>query len=378
VSSKRRELRVVISGGGTGGHIFPAIAIANALREANASTELLFVGASGRMEMEKVPAAGYRIVGLPVTGIRRSLSPRNLLVPFRALVSVIRAGGILRTFRPDIAVGVGGYASGPLLLAAALRRIPCLIQEQNSHAGVTNKVLSRMVQRICVAYEGMERYFPREKIVMTGNPVRQDILQAAGRREEGSAFFGLDPARPVVLVLGGSLGARTINESIHAGLGRFADAGIQLVWQTGKAYAGTAAAAVSGLNRPGLSAYGFIQRMDLAYAVADVVVSRAGASSVSELCLAGKPSILVPSPNVAEDHQTRNAMALVARDAAVLVSDHQAREQLVDEALRLVRDEARRTALQEQISAMALPGAAGKIVDEIYSLVKTRHEPERR
>ena len=364
------ELRIVISGGGTGGHIFPAIAIANALKKANALNEILFVGALGRMEMEKVPAAGYRIEGLPISGIRRKLTLSNILVPFKALLSLLKARNILKRFMPQVAVGVGGYASGPLLLAASQMHIPALIQEQNSYAGITNKLLSKRVQKICVAYNGMEKYFPAEKIILTGNPVRQDITRLEGKKEEALKFFGLDPTKKTILVIGGSLGARTINESMEAGLKDFAAGNIQLLWQTGKPFFLRAADAVLPFREKGISAFDFIQRMDLAYAAADAVISRAGASSVSELCLAAKPSILVPSPNVAEDHQSKNAKALVDRQAALLVKDSDACEWLVKVALELIQDSKQQEELKINIGKLALPDSADRIVEEIYNLVK--------
>jgi len=370
VSLSKPELRIVISGGGTGGHIFPAIAIANALKQANAKTEILFVGALGRMEMDKVPAAGYRIEGLPISGLKRKLDLSNVLVPFKALSSLLKARRILKKFKPDAAVGVGGYASGPLLFAASLMRIPALIQEQNSYAGMTNKLLAKRVQKICVAYEGMESYFPQEKIILTGNPVRQDIMQLEGKRNEALKHFGLADTMKTVLVIGGSLGARTVNESMESGLKEFSDGGIQVLWQTGKNYFPQAVAAVQPYRDKGIQAFEFIQRMDLAYAAADVVISRAGASSVSELCLASKASILVPSPNVAEDHQSKNAKALVDRKAAQLVKDKDARQWLVKVAMELINDKARQETLQKNIGQLALPGSADRIVEEIYALVR--------
>jgi len=370
VNSLKPELRIIISGGGTGGHIFPAIAIAHALKKANAQNEILFVGALGRMEMEKVPAAGYRIVGLPISGLQRKLTLSNLLVPFKALSSLFKARTILKNFKPHVAVGVGGYASGPLLFAASQMHIPSLIQEQNSYAGMTNKVLSKRAQKICVAYEGMEKYFPAAKLILTGNPVRQDITDLEGKKAEALQHFGLDASKKTLLVIGGSLGARTVNESMEAGLKEIADGEVQVLWQTGKYYYSRAVTAVEPYQNKGLRAFEFIQRMDLAYAAADVVVSRAGASSVSELCLAAKPSILVPSPNVAEDHQSKNATALVDRNAALLVKDSDAKEWLVKVAMELIKDNARQATLQLNIAKLALPGSADRIAEEIYSLAK--------
>ncbi|WP_242510041.1 undecaprenyldiphospho-muramoylpentapeptide beta-N-acetylglucosaminyltransferase [Hymenobacter persicinus] len=363
-----RPYRVIISGGGTGGHIFPAVAIANELRRRQPEAEILFVGANGRMEMTRVPEAGYRIIGLDIAGLQRRLTPQNLLFPVKVFRSVRKAGKLLEEFRPDAVVGVGGYASAPVLLAATSRGIPSLIQEQNSYAGLVNKLLSRRVDRICVAYAGMDKFFPADKLVVTGNPVRTEI--ASGRRAEALEFFGLDPARKVLLVIGGSLGARTLNEATAAALPRLREAGVQLLWQTGKTYYAQAAEQAAPFRAAGLQALEFVQRMDLAYAAADVVVSRAGALSVSELCLTGKPSILVPSPNVAEDHQTKNAQALVSRDAAVLVTDAEAPARLYDDALALLADPTRQQQLSQNVLALAHPDATTTIVDELLKLIK--------
>lgn len=366
----QRKIRVIISGGGTGGHIFPAIAIANALKAINNDIHILFVGAKGKMEMEKVPAAGYPIEGLWISGLQRRLTWSNLSFPFKVISSVWKAGSIIRRFKPDVVVGVGGYASGPLLYAASRKGIPSLIQEQNSYPGITNKMLAGKVNRICVAYEGMEKYFPREKIILTGNPVRQDMVNLEGKKPRAAEFFGLNPEKKTLLVIGGSLGARTINQSIAAGLRLLADQDIQLVWQTGKAFIGEAKKQVSPLENSGLRTYDFISRMDLAYAMADVVVSRAGASSVSELCLVHKPSILVPSPNVAEDHQTRNAMALVNHRAALLVSDADAPQKLVNTAVALINDEVQRKRLKDNIAKLAIKNSAELIANEVLRLVR--------
>ena len=379
---QRNKIRVIISGGGTGGHIFPAIAIANALKKINNENEILFVGANGRMEMEKVPAAGYKIEGLDISGIQRKLTLSNLLIPFKVIKSVRRAKTIIKHFQPDVAVGVGGYASAPLLYAATKMKIPSLIQEQNSYAGITNKILSKRVQRICVAYDGMEKYFPHEKIMITGNPVRQDIQNIDGKRNEALNHFGLSADKKIILVIGGSLGARTMNESFAEGLQKIKERNIQLIWQTGKLFfpkAKSLTDVMSGIAvssetpdttvTTGIKSYDFIQRMDLAYAAADVVVSRAGASSVSELALVAKPAILVPSPNVAEDHQTKNAMALVNKDAAILVKDSEAKEKLINAAIDLVQDTAKQEQLKKNISSLALKNSAEKIAEEIYQLV---------
>ncbi|WP_310393457.1 undecaprenyldiphospho-muramoylpentapeptide beta-N-acetylglucosaminyltransferase [Hymenobacter sp.] len=361
-------MRVIISGGGTGGHIFPALAIANELRCRLPAAEILFVGANGRMEMTRVPDAGYKIVGLDISGLQRRLTPQNLLFPMRVFRSVRQAGQLIEEFRPDAVVGVGGYASAPVLLAATSRAIPSLIQEQNSYAGLVNKLLARRVGRICVAYEGMEKFFPANKLVVTGNPVRTEI--AAGDRVEALRFFGLDPARKTLLVVGGSLGARTLNLATAAALPRLRDAGVQLLWQTGKLYFLEARQLAAAHQADNLHALEFIQRMDLAYAAADAVVSRAGALSVAELCLTGKASILVPSPNVAEDHQTKNALALVSKGAAVLITDEHAPTRLYDEALRLLADPERRQQLGARARALARPNATGAIVDELLKLIK--------
>ncbi|MFM2206579.1 MAG: undecaprenyldiphospho-muramoylpentapeptide beta-N-acetylglucosaminyltransferase [Bacteroidota bacterium] len=363
MSLQRPKIKVIISGGGTGGHIFPAIAIAQALLRLNPQNELLFVGANGRMEMEKVPAAGFRIVGLDIAGLQRRFAFSNLLLPFKVIGSLLKARSIVREFRPDVAVGVGGYASGPLLFAASGMNVPTLIQEQNSFAGVTNRILSRRAERICVAYSGMEKYFPTDKTTLTGNPVRADLKDIEGKREEGLVYFGLADRKPVVLVIGGSLGARTINRAILAGKDKFEREGVQVLWQTGKGGADYAS-----YSDHSLKVLPFIQRMDLAYAVADVVVSRAGASSVSELALAKKAAILVPSPNVAEDHQTKNAMALVGKDAALLVEDRSAETELVDRVLELLRDLPKRQDLSRKIAGFGMPDAADVIAGEIYKL----------
>ena len=360
-------MRIIISGGGTGGHIFPAVAIANELRHRLPETEILFVGANGRMEMTRVPEAGYRIVGLDITGLQRRLTPQNLLFPLRVLRSVRKAGKLIEEFRPDVVVGVGGYASAPVLLAATSRAIPSLIQEQNSYAGLVNKLLARRVNKICVAYEGMEKFFPAEKLVVTGNPVRAEI--AHGDRAEALKFFGLDPAKKTLLVIGGSLGARTLNQATAAALPQLREAGIQLLWQTGKLYFPEAQQQAAAHQHAHQHPLEFIQRMDLAFAAADVVISRAGALSVSELCLTGKASILVPSPNVAEDHQTKNALALTSKGAAVLISDEHASVRLYDEALRLLADTERQHQLSARIRELAQPNATAAIVDELLKLI---------
>ncbi len=369
---------MIISGGGTGGHIYPAIAIANALRAKHADAEILFVGAQGRMEMEKVPAAGYRIEGLWISGLQRRLTTDNLAFPLKVASSVRRSFKILADFRPDVAVGVGGFASGPLLYAASLKKIPALLQEQNSYAGLTNKMLANQVQKICVASHGMERFFPKEKIVFTGNPVRKDIVSLAteglaGRREEAMRYFGLSAEKPTLLVVGGSLGARTLNQSMLAGVRKLVDAGVQVIWQSGKnAYAETKDKLAATGPHEGIVLHEFLTCMDLAYAAADAVVSRAGALAISELALVKKPVIFVPSPHVAEDHQRKNAEALVKEDAALLVLDRDASDRLIDDAISLLNDSAQQEALQKNIGELARPNAAQLIADEVLSLVKRR------
>lgn len=367
-----QQLRIIVSGGGTGGHIFPAIAIANAIKTIRPDTEFLFVGAEGKMEMEKVPAAGYKIEGLWISGFQRKLTLSNLAFPFKVISSILKAKRILKTFKPDAVIGTGGFASGPMLQVAASQGIPTLIQEQNSYAGITNKILSQKVDRICVAYSGMEKFFPKQKIILTGNPVRQDILSLEGKRERGLEFFGLDGNKKTILVIGGSLGARTINESIMNCLEDFASNNIQLIWQTGKGYFETAKSGVSKFEGIGIKAFDFIQKMDLAYSVADMVISRAGASSVSELCLVRKPTILIPSPNVAEDHQTKNAMALVTYNAAIIIKDIDAKQQLKAVAIKLIKDEEACFKLSENIARLALPDSAIVIANEVISLINNK------
>lgn len=364
------SVRIIISGGGTGGHIFPAIAIANAIKRLRPDAEILFVGAKGKMEMEKVPAAGYRIIGLNINGIERSLSPKNLMFPLKLAGSLTQSMGIIRNFRPDAVVGVGGFASGPVMLAASLRGIPTIIQEQNSYAGITNKVLGRRAKLICVAYPDMGRFFPLDRILLTGNPVRQDILNMEGKREAGLATFNLDSTKKTLLVIGGSLGARSINQSVEAHIDAFLKADVQVVWQTGKLFLDQASKAVEAKGAKNIRVQAFIATMDQAYAVADVVLSRAGASSISELCIVGKPAVLVPFPFAAEDHQTKNAMALVQRDAAILVPDAQAMEQACDKALELLFDKEKRNALAANIKELALPNADTQIANEILNLIR--------
>lgn len=360
--------KVIISGGGTGGHIYPAIAIANALKATDPSIEILFVGALGKMEMEKVPKAGYEIIGLPISGIKRELSLDNLSFPIKLTRSLLKARSIINSFKPDVAIGVGGFASGPLLMIASLMGIPTLIQEQNSYAGITNKLLAKRAKAICVAYPHMEAFFPKNKLKLTGNPVRSDILNVEHKRQRAYEHFGLQPNRKTLLVIGGSLGAKTINESIEAGLRLIIESGYQILWQTGKPYADKAKSAVDNLKTPYVKASDFIYEMDLAYASADVVVSRAGALSVSELCLVAKPAILVPFPFASEDHQTKNAMSLVEQNAALLVKDKDAKEELVQTALRLLQDTAKQRELSINIKKLAKPDAATDIAQAILQL----------
>jgi UDP-N-acetylglucosamine--N-acetylmuramyl-(pentapeptide) pyrophosphoryl-undecaprenol N-acetylglucosamine transferase len=363
---QQHNIRVIISGGGTGGHIFPALAIANALKKINPANEILFVGAEGRMEMEKVPAAGYKIEGLWISGFQRKLTLDNLSFPFKLISSLRKAGKIVKQFKPDVAVGVGGYASGPLLQKAASNKVPCLIQEQNSYPGVTNKILAKQVDTICVAYDGMDKYFPTSKIKKLGNPVRADILNTEGKKSDAAKFFGLDENKKTVLVVGGSLGARTINLSILNKLDAFNKADVQLIWQTGKSFYEQAATAAA--NFKNIKVFDFITKMDFAFAMADVVISRAGASTISELCIVAKPCVLVPSPNVAEDHQTKNALALVNVGAAILIKDNEANDKLVNQTLELLNNTSSLEQLIQNIKKLALPDSAMKIANEVIAL----------
>ena len=363
------ELRVIISGGGTGGHIFPAVSIANAIRALRPDAKILFVGALGRMEMQRVPAAGYEIKGLPICGFDRRNLLRNIKVLYKIIKSQRMAKQIIRDFKPMVAVGVGGYASGPTLNQAAAMGIPCLIQEQNSYAGVTNKLLARKAKRICVAYDDMERFFPAEKIIKTGNPVRQTLLDNKITKEEARKTMGLDPSRKTILLVGGSLGARTMNESVMAHLDTIRNSDIQFIWQTGKYYSDEIARRLSQEEAcPNLTVTDFISDMAVAYSAADLVVSRAGASSISEFCLIGKPVILVPSPNVAEDHQTKNAMALVNRQAAICIKDAEATDKLIETAITTVNNPDTLASLSENILKLALPNSADIIAKEVIKL----------
>lgn len=368
------ELRIIISGGGTGGHIFPAVSIANAIRAKYPEAKILFVGALGRMEMQRVPAAGYEIVGLPISGFNRKNMLKNVVVLYRIWKSQQMAKNIIRKFNPMAAVGVGGYASGPMLNQCTKMGIPCLIQEQNSYAGVTNKILSKKVDRICVAYDGMERFFPADKIVKTGNPVRQALLDTKLTKAEALKSFGLSEDKKTILIVGGSLGARTVNESVLQNLDMIKELGVQFIWQTGKYYNASIMAELKQRGTvPSLHVTDFISDMGAAYKAADLVISRAGASSISEFCLIGKPVILVPSPNVAEDHQTKNAMALVNKNAALYVKDADAPAEVVKLALQTVKDDARLKELSENILKLALPDSADIIANEVVKLARRGH-----
>ncbi len=361
--------RVIISGGGTGGHIFPALAIANAIKEKYPDADILFVGANGKMEMEKVPAAGYPIKGLDIVGFQRKKIWKNWNFPFKLWSSLKAAKKIVKDFNPQIAIGVGGFASGPLLRQAGKLGVPTLLQEQNSYAGVTNKILAKKAMKICVAYDNMEQFFPKEKIVHTGNPVRKDILSLEGKREEAISHFGLNPEKKTILIIGGSLGARTINNSIASGLKELSKSGVQLIWQTGKIYFEEMKKLADENQDDNIKPMAFINRMDLAYSAADVVISRAGALSVSELCLVKKPCVLVPSPNVAEDHQTKNAKSLVDKNAALLVKDIDAHANLVTCILSLLEDEHKMNELKTNIATLGKPNAADDICNEILKII---------
>jgi UDP-N-acetylglucosamine--N-acetylmuramyl-(pentapeptide) pyrophosphoryl-undecaprenol N-acetylglucosamine transferase len=362
--------RIIISGGGTGGHIFPAIAIANALKKLDPATELLFVGANGRMEMEKVPAAGYKIIGLDIQGIQRKSIWKNLLFPVKLIRSVIKAKGIIREFKPDAAVGVGGYASGPLLYAASRKKIPYLIQEQNSYAGITNKWLAKRAEKVCVAFDGMEKFFPKDKIIKTGNPIRRESVSIKGKEMQAMELFKFSPLKQTVLLTGGSLGARTLNNSIIAGLDKLIAADVQLVWQTGKFYYKGIIEKLGEDYHPNIRVMEFLNRMDLAYAAADVIISRAGAGTIAELCAVKKPVILVPSPNVAEDHQTKNAQALVKENAALFITDSEAGAQLIDRVLELLNDKDAQKKLSVNIGKLALPDADEVIAKEVMKIAE--------
>lgn len=364
--------KVIISGGGTGGHIFPALSIAHALKKLNPETDILFVGAEGKMEMEKVPAAGYTIVGLPIAGIKRSISIDNLFFPIKLIKSLSKANSILKSFKPDIAIGVGGYASGPMLFAASMNGIPTLIQEQNSYPGITNKILSKKATKICVAYENMNQFFEASKIMFTGNPVREDIKDLTNKKLLAAEYFNLSDSIPTLLIVGGSQGARSINKAIYAGLEKLNETGIQVIWQTGKSFFAEADEKIKLLNTNKIKAYDFISKMDFAYALCNVVVARAGASTVSELCIVKKPSILVPLPTAAEDHQTKNCLALVNRHAALLVKDQDANSTLVNEAIALLNNKPKQLELANNIAPLARPDAADTIAKEIVDIINRK------
>jgi len=376
--TEKKPYRIIISGGGTGGHIYPAIAIANALRSKHPDTEILFVGAEGRMEMQKVPEAGYAIEGLWISGLQRKLTIDNLAFPAKIIASTFKANQIISEFKPQAAVGVGGFASGPLVYVASLRRVPSLLQEQNSYAGLTNKMLSNQVDKICVAYPGMEKFFPGEKLVFTGNPVRKEIVELSQQnlnhnKKEAFEYFNLNPKKKTLLVIGGSLGARTLNESIINNIQSLTEANIQVVWQCGKYYYERMKAQLTTTpNNESIQLREFLNRMDLAYSVSDVVISRAGALSISELALVQKPVIFVPSPNVAEDHQRKNAEALVRAEAALMVTDNEAPQSLINRALILLADESQQQQLQKNIQQWARPDAADHIAQEVVKLIEEK------
>lgn len=365
------KYRIIISGGGTGGHIFPAVAIANAIKKIEPSTGILFVGAKGKMEMEKVPQAGYIIEGLWISGLQRNNIKANLLFPFKVISSLMQARKIIKRFKPQVAVGVGGYASGPLLYMASKMGIACLIQEQNSFAGLTNKILGKRVQKICVAFDGMENFFPKDKIIKTGNPVREDAVRTEGLRNEALSYFGLKPGNKTLLIVGGSQGALSVNQAIKASIHSLENLGINIIWQTGKYFFEEAKKTVEGLPSDRVKVYDFINRMNLAYALADLIVSRAGASTVSELCMIGKPAMLVPLPTAAEDHQAMNAMSLVKENAAIMIRDQELNNLLFSEIKSLLSDQERMNQLSANIKKLALPDAASVIAREVLLLAKT-------
>tara|TARA_R110002072_G_scaffold303044_2_gene492094 strand:+ start:1910 stop:3010 length:1101 start_codon:yes stop_codon:yes gene_type:complete len=362
--------RAIISGGGTGGHIFPAIAIADEIKRRNPEAEILFVGAEGKMEMEKVPKAGYTIKGLQIVGFKRKLALSNFVLPFKIIKSLLKARKIVKEFKPQVAIGVGGYASGPTLKAATMLKIPAMVQEQNSFPGKTNKILSKSVQKICVAYEGLERFFPAEKIVLTGNPTRKNMVETEGKEKEAYEFYDFDANKKTILIIGGSLGARTLNESVINKLDELKNAKVNVLWQCGKLYNEKMTEELKSVDMGSVKMVQFIHRMDLAYSIADIVISRAGAISVSELCLVKKPTILVPSPNVSEDHQTKNAMALINKNAALIVKDTDAKEQLIPEAINLLSDSTQSEELSKNIAELGKPNATQEIVNQLELLVK--------
>jgi UDP-N-acetylglucosamine--N-acetylmuramyl-(pentapeptide) pyrophosphoryl-undecaprenol N-acetylglucosamine transferase len=361
--------KILISGGGTGGHVYPAIAIANELKKRDDNIDILFVGAEGRMEIEKVPEAGYKIVALPVSGLQRRFTLKNVAVIFKLLISMAKARKIIKDYNPDLVVGVGGFASGPVLRIASCMAIPTLIQEQNSYAGITNRILGKKANTICVAYEGMDKYFPKGRIVLTGNPVREEVLNVKMKTSDALKYFNISGNKKVMLIMGGSLGARTINESVLKNIELIRESGIDLIWQTGRLYFESIQKNLADRKITGIKTVEFIARMDYAYSVADVIISRAGASTISELCMAGKPSILVPSPNVAEDHQTKNAMALVRSNAALMISDSEAEKRLIPEAVQLLNNYRLIETLSVNIKKLGIKNSAERIVNEIYKLL---------
>lgn len=365
-----KSKKIIISGGGTGGHIFPAIAIANALKSLDPATEILFVGAKGRMEMEKVPAAGYKIIGLEIQGIQRKSIWKNVMFPVKLLLSVRKSLEIIREFKPDAVVGVGGYASGPLLYAASLKGIPYLIQEQNSYAGITNKWLGKKAKKICVAFDGMDKFFPFDRIIKTGNPIRKESVNIAGKHMQALELYKLSAFKKTILITGGSLGARTLNNSIQAGLDKLIAADIQVIWQTGKFYYKGIIEKLGEDYHPNVRILEFLNRMDLAYAAADIIISRAGAGTIAELYMVKKPVILVPSPNVAEDHQTKNALALVQEHAAVFIADRDAETKLIDKAIELLNDKELQRRMSDNIGKMAMPNADEVIAKEVIKMIK--------
>ncbi len=369
-----KKYKLIISGGGTGGHIFPAISIANALRTKIPGADILFVGATGNMEMQKVPAAGYNIEGLPVRGFNRKQLLKNVSVIINLIYSLIKANRIIKKFKPDAVIGVGGYASGPVLRIASRKKIPALIQEQNSYAGVTNRILARKVNKICVAYNGMSKYFPEDKIILTGNPVRKDLENISGLRQEAYIYFSLNPGIKTLLVLGGSLGAMTINKSILENINVFKDTEIQVIWQTGSRYYREIKSKFNDTQLVNIKVVDFISRMDLAYSASDLVISRAGASTISELSITGKPAILVPSTNVAEDHQTKNAMALSESGAAILVKDVEAVDKLMPVVFDLINNASALSALSINISKLAIRNSADKIADEVLKMMTEKDD----
>lgn len=368
-NSKQQQYRFIISGGGTGGHIFPAIAIANALKRKDENAEILFVGAQGRMEMEKVPAAGYKIEGLWISGLQRKLTLKNLSFPFKVISSLIKARKIITDFKPDVVIGVGGYASGPTLRAATSKKIPALIQEQNSFPGITNKLLAGKVSKICVAYDGMEKFFPKEKIVKTGNPIRSNVIEIEGKREEAAQFFNLDKSKKTVLIVGGSQGALSVNRAIGENIKVFTENNIQLIWQTGKHYFTEATQLAESMKAKNIKVTEFIDRMDLAYAMADIIISRAGAIAISEICAVAKPPIFIPLPSAAEDHQTKNANALVEKDAAILIKNNEVSEKIGETLMSLINNEEKQKILSENLKKLAIKNSADLIAEEILKLV---------